>query len=272
MEKKLSKLPFYYGWMIVAIAFLSMGVWLSMRTTFSVFLVALLDEFHWSLASAAGVQSVSFIVYVFSAPLVGTLIDRFGARRVVLPGIVILCAGLFFSASVKTLFQLYLVYGVVVAFGVTFVSIVVYSTILSHWFQLKRGLANGIAVSGMGIGTFALVPLTQYLIDSVGWRSSFMILGGIVLLLLFPLTAIFLRHKPAELGLQVDGIDGTDGSSGVIASRQRRVEVVDPQWAGTDWTLRGGSKGKEILGAPRLFFSRYYTDLCASHTRRQAPC
>ncbi len=246
MEKKLSKLPFYYGWMIVAIAFLSMGVWLSMRTTFSVFLVALLDEFHWSRASAAGVQSVSFIVYVFSAPLVGALIDRFGPRRVVLPGIIVLCAGLFLSAFVKTLSQLYLVYGVVVAFGVTFVSIVVYSTILSHWFQLKRGLANGIAVSGMGVGTFALVPLTQYLINFVGWRSAFMILGGAVFLLLFPLTAIFLRHKPAELGLCVDGIDGTDGTGGSLKIGQRRVEVVDQRWAGTEWTLRGAAKERRF--------------------------
>ena len=85
MDRKPFNWPFYYGWMIVLIAFLSMGIWLAMRTTFSVFLVALLDEFHWSRAAAAGVQSVSFIVYAFSAPLVGTMIDRFGPRRVVPP-------------------------------------------------------------------------------------------------------------------------------------------------------------------------------------------
>ncbi len=232
------KWPFYYGWMIVALAFLSMGVWLSMRTTFSVFLVALLDEFHWSRASAAGVQSVSFIVYVFSAPLVGMLIDRFGPRRVVLPGIVVLSAGLLLSAFVHSLFQFYLAFGVIVAFGVTFVSIIVYSTILSHWFQIRRGFVNGIAVSGMGVGTFALVPLTQYLISAAGWRSAFMILGGAVFLLLFPLTAMFLRHKPSELGLQVDGVGGTGGIDRASGTKKRRLEIVDPVWAGIDWTLR----------------------------------
>ena len=213
-----------------------MGVWLSMRTTFSVFLVAFLDEFHWSRASVAGVQSVSFIVYTFSAPLVGALIDKYGARKVVLPGIVVLCAGLFLSAFVKSLFHLYLIYGVLVAFGVTFVSIIVYSTILSHWFQVRRGLASGIAVSGMGVGTFALVPLTQYLISAAGWRSAFMILGGAVFLILFPLTAIFLRHKPAELGLNVDGITGIGFD---VNPLQRKVEIVDPVWAKKDWTLSG---------------------------------
>jgi MFS family permease len=211
-----------------------MGVWLSMRTTFSVFLVAFLDEFHWSRASVAGVQSVSFIVYTFSAPLVGALIDKYGPRKVVLPGIVVLCIGLFFSAFVKSLFHLYLIYGMLVAFGVTFISIIVYSTILSHWFQVRRGLASGIAVSGMGVGTFALVPLTQYLISVAGWRTAFMILGGAVFVLLFPLTAIFLRHKPAELGLNVDGITELDGD---VNSLQRRVEIVDPVWAKKDWKL-----------------------------------
>jgi MFS family permease len=224
--------PFYYGWVIVGIAFLSMGVWLAMRATFSVFLVVLLDEFHWSRASAAGVQSLSFIVYTCSAPLVGMLIDRFGPRRVILPGIILLCAGLLLSATVQTLFQFYLFYGVIAACGVTFVSITAYSAILSHWFDARRGLASGIAVSGMGIGTFALVPLIQYVIGAQGWRFAFMVLSGLIFLLLFPLTAVFLRHKPSELGLQPDGADlGTEPKRGP-------VEVIDPRWAETDWTLK----------------------------------
>ncbi len=236
MEKKSFNWPFYYGWMIVAVGFLSTGVWLAMRTTFSVFLVVLLDEFHWSRASAAGVQSVSFIVYTFAAPLVGTLIDRFGPRRIILPGIFILCVGLFLSSYVQSLTQLYIFYGVIVAFGVTFVSIIAMSAILSHWFEKKRGLASGVTVSGMGIGTFVLVPLSQYLISGIGWRSAFMVLAGLVFLLLFPLSAVFLRHKPAELGLKPDGAGAAGGA------KKRRMEVVDREWAQTDWTLKRAAK------------------------------
>ena len=206
-----------------------------MRTTFSVFLVALLDEFHWGRAAAAGVQSVSFVVYTFAAPLVGVLIDRYGPRKVVLPGIVVLSAGLVLSAFVRSLLHLYFVYGVLTAFGVTFISIIVYSTILSHWFQVHRGLASGIAVSGMGAGTFALVPLTQYLISAAGWRFAFIIIGIAVFVFLFPLTAVFLRHKPAELGLHIDGITA-DGNG--IKSKEKKVEIVDPVWANKEWSLR----------------------------------
>lgn len=235
-EKQAFHWPFYYGWVIVVIAFLSMGTWLAMRTTFSVFLVALLDEFHWSRASAAGVQSVSFIVYTLSAPLVGALIDRYGPRKVILPGIIVLSAGLFICASLRSLVQFYFFYGVLVAFGVTFVSIIAYSAVLSHWFQRRRGLASGIAVSGMGIGSFALVPLTQYVIVTLGWRSAFKALGVVVFLLLFPLTALFLRHKPSDLGLEVDGTAAATGPA------HRSMEVVDHEWARTEWTLRRVSR------------------------------
>lgn len=230
------RFPFFYGWMIVAIAFVSTGIWSGMRTTFSVFLVVLLDQFSWTRAATAGVQSVAFIVYTFTAPLVGGLLDRFGPRPVILPGIIILSAGLFLSATVESLLQFYVFYGVVVAFGVTFVSIVPYSAILSNWFQKRRGLANGVAVSGMGLGTFLLVPLTQYIITVGGWRMAFTVLGGLVFLLLFPVSALFLRHRPADLGLVPDGTDARKGR------KKKEVIVLDSEWAETRWTLRRAAK------------------------------
>jgi MFS family permease len=238
--------PIYYGWTIVVVAFLSLGTWLAMRTTFSLFLIALLDEFHWSRAAAAGVQSVSFIVYMCSAPLVGSLIDRFGPRRVIPPGIVVLCAGLFLSSRVHTLAQFYLFYGVIAGFGVTFVSISPFSAVLSRWFQKKRGLASGIAVSGMGVGTFVFVPLTQYVIGGAGWRSAFMVLSGCIFLFLLPLSALLLRRSPQDMGLAVDGAEG-------IAERKRGIEIVDRVWAETDWTLKRAAR--EVRFWSLLLFS-----------------
>ena len=217
--------------MIVAIAFLSMGIWLALRSTFSVFLVALLDEFKWSHAATAGIQSVSLLVYTVSAPLVGALVDRVGPRRVVLPGIIVLCIGLALSGSVRSLPQLYITYGLVAGFGAAFISIIAYSAVLSRWFERRRGLASGIAVSGMGVGTFTLVPFVQYLIGIAGWRFAYLAMAGLVFLLLFPLTAAFLRYKPEEMGLQADPVRRAG------APRKRAVEVVDRAWAETDWTL-----------------------------------
>jgi MFS family permease len=222
--------PFFYGWIIVGLAFLSTGVWTAMRTTFAVFFVALLEEFRWSRAGGAGVQSLAFIVYTCTAPAVGALIDRFGPRRVILPGIMLLSAGLCLSSRVQSLAQFAVFYGLIAALGVTCVSIVAYSAILARWFERRRGTASGIAVSGMGLVTFVLVPLTQYVIDQAGWRTAFLVLGVLVFLLLFPASAVFLRHKPQDMNLLPDGAAPASGE-------KKGLRIIDEGWAQTDWTL-----------------------------------
>ena len=151
----------FYGWIIVGVALVSMAFWLGIRTSFSVFYVALLEDFSWSRGDSAGVQSMALITYTILAPLVGGLIDRFGPRRVIVPGVLILSLGLGLCATIDSLTQFYILYGVIMGSGISAIGIVSYSAILAHWFEKKRGLASGIAVSGMGLGTFALVPLSH---------------------------------------------------------------------------------------------------------------
>jgi len=105
----------YYGWVIVALGLVSMSFWFGIRSSFSVFYVTLLEEFHWSRGESAGVQSTALLTYTVLAPLVGGLIDRLGPRRVIVPGIVVLVAGLALYASIRTLFDFYLFYGIVEA-------------------------------------------------------------------------------------------------------------------------------------------------------------
>jgi len=197
---------FYYGWVIVGVALVSMGFWLGIRTSFSVFYVVLLENFPWSPADSAGVQAIALLTYTILAPMVGGLIDRFGPRRIILPGILVLTLGLVLCATIDSLAQFYILYGVIMGAGITSIGIVSYSAILAHWFEKKRGLANGIALSGMGLGTFVLVPLSQYLISTWGWRMTFIITGVLVLIILMPINGIFLRHKPADVGQLVDGL------------------------------------------------------------------
>ena len=231
-EKRFSSLPFFYGWIIVALGLLGMAAWTGIRTTFAVFYAALLDEFGWSRGAAAGVQSVSYIIYLVLAPLTGGLIDRFGPRRVIVPGIVIMCGGLALCRYIGSLLQFYIFFGGIVAIGVTAVSIAAYSPLLAQWFERKRGVAVGFAVSGMGLGTFLLVPLAQYFISLWGWRTAFTALAVLFFIVLFPLMFVFLRHKPSEFGLRPDG--------SVVGQllKKRSVEVIDPVWAGTDWTVK----------------------------------
>lgn len=222
---------FYYGWVIVGIGLLSMGFWFGIRATFSVFYVALLEEFSWGRGESAGVQSAALITYTFMSPFIGGLIDRYGPRRIILPGILMLSLGLALCASVRSLTQFYLYYGVVVGAGVTSISIVSYTAILAHWFEKKRGLASGIAVSGSGLGTFLLVPFTQYFIIMWGWRSTFISWSVLVFIILFPVTLLFLRYKPQDMGLLPDGL-----LTPPVAPRGHSDEKpAGPQ--GQEWTL-----------------------------------
>jgi len=104
--------------------------------------------------------------------------------------------------------------------------------ILAHWFERKRGLASGIAVSGMGLGTFLLVPLSQSLIAAYGWRPTFLILAGLVLVIALPLNLFFLKHRPEELGLRVDGLRIVPA---IKDSGPQPEAFISPQ---KDWTLK----------------------------------
>jgi MFS family permease len=175
---------------------------------------------------------MAMLTYTFIAPLVGGLIDRLGPRRVIVPGIVLLVAGLVLCSSMKTLLHFYIFYGVLVAAGSTCIAIVAFSAILSHWFERKRGLASGIAVSGMGLGTFLLVPLSQSLISSHGWRPTFLILAGLVLVIALPLNLIFLKHRPEEIGLLADGLKPAPA---IEVSGPQPAALTTPQ---QEWALK----------------------------------
>ncbi|MBW2029740.1 MAG: MFS transporter [Deltaproteobacteria bacterium] len=242
----------YYGWIIVIVAMISMAFWYGVRSSFSVFYVALLEEFPWSRGESAGVQSLALITYTVMSPIVGGLIDRYGPRRVIVPGVFVLGLGLILCSFMKTLTQFYILYGIVAGAGISCIAIVAFSAILAHWFEEKRGLASGLAVSGMGLGTFILVPSSQYFINLWGWRFTFVILGGLVLIILLPLNGIFLRHKPGELGLYPDGSPGPGPGVGKDRDAPEAQETMD-----REWTLKKASKTLSfwaLLAFPFLAF------------------
>jgi MFS family permease len=233
LAKKISGATgFYYGWIIVAVALISMAFWFGIRSSFSVFYVALLEEFGWNRGDSAGVQSMALITYTILAPLVGGLIDRFGPRRVVVPGILILALGLVLCRTIETLGQFYLLYGVVTGTGITCIGIVTYSAILAHWFEKRRGLASGIAVSGMGLGTFVLVPLSQGIISMWGWRLTFVVLGALVLIIVLPINAMLLIHKPQEIDQGIDGLENNPTFTSAAPG------VVQPHAPESVWTMK----------------------------------
>ena len=107
MEQELSppRTRFFYGWVIVGLAMVSMSFWFGVRTTFSVFFVALIDHFHWSRAEAAGAQSIAMLVYMVMAPIIGVLVERIGPRKTILPGIFLSGLGFLLCSQINGLFQ-----------------------------------------------------------------------------------------------------------------------------------------------------------------------
>ena len=249
-QKTAESLNFYYGWVIVGVAVLSMSFWFGIRSSFSVFYVALLEEFPWNRAESAGVQSLVMICYSVTAPLAGMLIDRFGPRRVIVPGIFILTLGLTLTSAMQHLAHFYMFYGLIVGVGSTAIGIVSYSAIMAHWFEKKRGLASGIAVSGMGLGIFLLVPFCQEMINVWGWRLTFLSLGVLSLLFLWPANGLLLLHKPQDILQQVDGNDFKTNFPDDISRQNGRL---NPDVA---LTL------KQILSSARFWFLMTFPFLC----------
>ena len=185
----------------MGICFLTLAVGGSTNGSFSVFYVAILEEFDWSRAGTAGAFSLSMLVFSACGPLVGWLFDRFGARRVMPFGVIVLSAGVLGSSLISSLWHLYFFYGVLMAVGVTHIGFIPNVLIISNWFFRHRALALGIANAGRGAGALILIPLIQYSIQSVGWRITYLLLGTLVFIVLFPLLTIFQRGRPEDKGL-----------------------------------------------------------------------
>jgi MFS family permease len=193
----------FYGWRVVAAAFLILFTAYGAQYSFGVFFTALLDEFGWSRAGLAGVFSLYAFAYsVFAFPA-GRLTDRWGPRAVITAGGVFLGTALAAMAAVTTLWQPYVLYGVVAAIGMGTAYVPCSSTVVK-WFARRRGLAVGLAGSGGSVGTFALPPLAQWLVSAIGWRGAYVVFGAAVLITLATVASV-MRRDPESMGLHPDG-------------------------------------------------------------------
>jgi MFS family permease len=227
-----SRLPFYYGWLIVGVAFVTMAIAVSARTAFSLLLPPLIDEFGWHRGVVAGAFSFGFLFSAVLSPIVGRVMDRHGPRVVIESGVCLLAAGLFLAPLIKEPWQLYATLGVLVGGGANLMTFTAQSLYLPNWFARRRGLAISIAFTGVGIGANVLLPWLQAIIGQDGWRASCWAMGLLVLLVLGPLN-FFVRHKPQDIGLLPDGASTVPG----IGKPRSALTIVDAAWASTDWTI-----------------------------------
>jgi MFS family permease len=232
-----NKPQIYYGWVIVAVSFMTLFLALGIRYSFAVFFIAILEEYGWGRGETAGAFSLAMVVHGLFAPVTGTLVDRFGPRRLFPVGAVCLIVGLVAASTIHTIWHLYLYFGVVVAAGVNTLSYAPHMSLIPKWFIRKRGLASGLVLAGIGMGAMVLLPATEYIIDTLGWRPAFIVLAVAVLCVIIPLTVVFQRRSPEEVGQFPDGVEGP--SSFLGHPGQEAAEACSPSsLAAKPWTLR----------------------------------
>lgn len=203
----------FYGWWIVLVAAigLSVGYGPIVTFTFGVFFKPLSQEFGWNRAQVSLAFSLSLLVMSVGFPLVGRVVDRLGARKVIVPSVVLFGMGLMSFALLSS--RLWLLYAIYIALGVVGggTAPVPYSNVISHWFDKRRGLALGVAMVGLGLSAFAMPTVAQWLIDVGGWRWAYVCIGVMVILVAAPVVALFLKETPRLLGLASDGepVDST---------------------------------------------------------------
>jgi len=227
-----ARLPFYYGWLIVAIAFVTMAIGVTGRTAFSLLMPPLIDEFKWDRGLAAGAFSFGFLFSAVVSPFVGRVVDARGPRIVIWTGVALMSAGLLLAPYVTSPWQLYATLGVAVSGGANMMTYTVHSQFLPNWFVRRRALAISIAFAGAGVGAVLLLPWLQTIILTEGWRASCVAMGWLVLFGIAPIT-FFVKKNPASVGQNPDG----DRASPDMTAKSNKAAIVDPAWAATDWTL-----------------------------------
>ncbi len=225
------KLPFFYGWIVVAVTFVTMGIGVNARTAFSLFYPPILSEFGWERGVTAGAFSFGFVVSAIMSPLIGKLMDRGGPRAVMELGIALMGGGLLLAPLTREPWHLYVTIGVMVGAGSVCLGYSGFSLFLPNWFIRRRGLATGIAFAGVGIGSVTLLPWVQHLIEQTSWRAACTAIGLMVLIVLAPIN-LLLRKRPEDVGLLPDGDAALTATSAKPVSN-----IVDPEWVATDWTL-----------------------------------
>lgn len=207
MKNKTKERRIFYGWFIVGTVFLANFINVGeVFYAFGVFFKPITQEFGWSRTMTSVGISLSILVGALFAPILGRLVDRYGARRIMPVGAAIVGLSFVLLSRMSYIWHFYVIYGVVLSLGSRSMGEIPGSTSVTNWFIKKRGLALGIATMGISMGGVIIPPLANYLISHFGWRFSFNIMAIFPLAVVIPLSIFFIRKRPEDLGLRPDGI------------------------------------------------------------------
>ncbi|MEC2062406.1 MFS transporter [Bacillus inaquosorum] len=188
----------HYAWIIVSVTFLILLAVQGVRLSFGAFVEPWERQFSMDRGTISLISTLSFIVYGISQPVIGRLVDRWGARAVLSWSALLTGVSIFLTYFVTSPWQLFLLYGLGVSLGVGGASNVAASVLVVNWFSKKRGLAFGIMEAGFGAGQMLLVPGSLMLIHWFSWKLTVVVLGLLLMVIVFPAALLMLRNNPSE--------------------------------------------------------------------------
>ena len=192
----------YGWWIVVAMVIISTYMGGVVFFGFTAFIGPIENSFGWSRAAVTFSSSIRGMESGLLAPFAGRLVDRYGPRRLIAIGSIIVAISLVMLSQINSLWMFYLSF-VVLALGMSTCTLTVPMSAVANWFHKKLGIASAFAIIGFGLSG-VLVPVIERLISSYGWRDTFLILAVGVLVVILPLSLVF-RHKPQPYGYLPDG-------------------------------------------------------------------
>jgi MFS family permease len=226
----------FYGWRIVAVAFVTnfMAVGLVFYS-YGVFFKALAAEFGSSrFGVGVGLALMNVAIGVF-APFLGRALDRRSIRGIMCLGVLLSGMGFCAASQIQALWQLYALMGTLLAVGTLCLGPIAGGTLVANWFSERRGIALGIAGMGISFSGFAMAPIATLLIGEIGWRSTYVVYGLVPLVIVLPVVWLVVVNRPEQLGLRPDDATPPPGDQLAAASRSDDQGPFDP--SGDDWSM-----------------------------------
>ena len=222
---------FFYGWVIVATMFaINFSTMATGTLNYGLFVLPMQRELALSRATFGWMQTTRRLSAGVLSFAVGWLIDHYGARAYI-PVAALMIGGCLLLVGISNhAWQFILLFALVGASGLAAPNSIVTSVPVAKWFVRKRGRALAISTAGLGISGIVFLPVTQWLIGSYGWRSSWQILALLFMAISIPASALFLRRQPEDMGLRVDGDPPDSAEDGASLSEMRRSAGDEPVW------------------------------------------
>ncbi|RXZ81641.1 MFS transporter [Paenibacillaceae bacterium] len=231
---------FYYGWIVVAIGFLTLVVAAAISSVPSVLMLSLEQEFGWERSTVSAASSIRILLYGLMGPFAAALMARFGITKIMLISAVLLIVSIGLTPFMTEAWQYILLWGGLIGLGSGALSNVLGITIANRWFNKHKGLVIGLLTAGAATGQLLFLPLLAKATDALGWRFAiYLIMGALVLLI--PVIAIGMREHPSTIGLAVLGEDKVVQPKPFIGNLFTTPFVVlgSAAKSGTFWLLAG---------------------------------